>query len=211
MNFELNNVETAKLLCELRKYRKAIGYSLDDIPGISPDLCMHRIHLEDESMTSVEHQMRLNPNLKDVVKKEIMKLLEAGVIYAISDSKWVSPLHVVPKKGGITVVANEKNELIPTKTVTGHRMCIDFRKLNMATRKDHFPLPFIDQMLERLANHSYYCFLDGYSGFFQIPFTQTIRRKRPSRVPRHFYLQENAVWFVQRSCDIPALHDVYFH
>jgi len=157
------------LLCELRKYRKALGYSLDDITGISPDLCMHRINLEDESMTSIEYQRRLNPNLKDVVKKEIMKLLEAGVIYAISDSKWVSPVHVVPKKGGITVIRNEKNELIPTRTVTGHRMCIDYRKLNAATRKDHFPLPFIDQMLERLANHPYYCFLDGYSGFFQIP------------------------------------------
>ncbi|XP_019086291.1 PREDICTED: uncharacterized protein LOC109126860 [Camelina sativa] len=120
-------------------------------------------------MTSVEHQRRLNPNLKDVVKKEIMKLLDAGVIYAISDSSWISPVHVVPKKGGITVVKNDKDELIPTRTVTGHRMCIDYRKLNAATRKDHFPLPFIDQMLERLANHPYYCFLDGYSGFFQIP------------------------------------------
>ena len=120
-------------------------------------------------MTSVEHQRRLNPNLKDVAKKKIMKLLEAGLIYDISHSKWVSPLHVVPKKGGITVITNEKNELIPTRTVTRHRMCIDFRKLNAATRKDHFPLPFIDQMLERLANHQYYCFLDGYSGFLQIP------------------------------------------
>ena len=165
MNSELNNVETALLLCELRKYRKALGYSLADIPGISPDLCMHRIHLEDESMTYVEHQRRLNLNLKDVVNKEIMKLLEAGVIYDISDSKWVSPVHVVPKKGVIIVITTEKNELIPTRTVTGHRMCIDFRKLNAATRKDHFPLPFIDQMLERLANHPYYCFLYGYSGF----------------------------------------------
>ena len=147
VNCELNNVETAKLLCELRKYRKALGYSLADIHGISPDLCMHRIHLEDESMTFIEHQRRLNPNLKDVVKKETMKLLEAGVIYAISDSNKVSPIHVVPKKGGITVITNEKNELIPTRTVTGHRMCIDFRKLNAGTRKDHFPLPFIDQML----------------------------------------------------------------
>ena len=151
MNSELNNVETSKLLCELRKYRKALGYSLADIHGISPDLCMHIIHLEDESMTSIEHQRRLNPNLKDVVKKEIMKLLEVCVIYAISDSNWVSPVHVVPKKGGITVITNEKNE----------QMCIDFRKLNAATRKDHFPLPFIDQMLERLVNHPYYCFLDG--------------------------------------------------
>ncbi|CAA7045980.1 unnamed protein product [Microthlaspi erraticum] len=79
------------------------------------------------------------------------------------------PVHVVPKKGGVTVIRNENEELIPTRTITGHRMCIDYRKLNAATRKDHFPLPFIDQMLERLANHPYYCFLDGYSGFFQIP------------------------------------------
>ena len=67
-----------------------------------------------------------------------------------------------------TVVKKDKNELIPTGTVTGHRMCIDYRKPNPATIKDHFPLPFIDQMLERLANHQYYFFLDGYPGFFQI-------------------------------------------
>ena len=83
---------------------------------------MYKIHLEDESMTSIEHQRMLNPNLKDVVKKKIMKLLEAGVIYVISDNNWVSPIHVVPKKGGITVITNKKNELILTRTVTGHHM-----------------------------------------------------------------------------------------
>ena len=77
-------------------------------------------------------------------------------------------MQVVPKKGRVTVVPNEKNELIPTRTVTGWRMCIDYRKLNEATRKDHFPLPFMDQMLERLAGHEYYYFLDGYSGYNQI-------------------------------------------
>ena len=157
------------LLNKLRKYRKAPRYSLEDIPGTSPDLCMHWIHLEDDSKSSVEPQRRLNPNLKEVVKKEIIILLDAGVIYPISDSNWDSPVHLVPKKGGITVVKNDKNKLIPTRTVTTHRMCIDYRKLNAATRKDHFPLPFINQMLERLANPQYYCFLDGYSGFFQIP------------------------------------------
>ncbi|GJU08873.1 reverse transcriptase domain-containing protein [Tanacetum coccineum] len=85
------------------------------------------------------------------------------------DSKPVSPVHCMPKKGGITVIENEDNELIPTRLVTGWRVCIDYRKLNDATRKDHFPLPFMDQMLERLAGNEYYCFLDGFSGYFQIP------------------------------------------
>jgi len=83
VNASLNKVELTLLLSMLRKYRKALGYSLDDITGISPDLCMHRIHLKDESKPSVEHQRRLNPNLKDAVKKEIMKLLEVGIIYSI--------------------------------------------------------------------------------------------------------------------------------
>ena len=114
VNANLTNGELALLLNKLRKYRKALGYSLEDIPGISPDLCMHRILLEDDSKSSVEHQRRLNANLKEVFKKEIIKLLDAGIIYPISDSNWVSPVHVVPKKGGITVVKNDKNELIPT-------------------------------------------------------------------------------------------------
>ena len=131
--------------------------------------CMHRIHLEEGCTPTIEHQRRLNPNMKEVVKKEIMKLLDAGIIYPISDSNWVSPIHVVPKKGGMTVIKNEHNELIPTRTVTGWRMCIDYRELNKITRKDHFPLTFIDQLLERLAQHSFFFYLDGYSGFFQIP------------------------------------------
>nr|GEX98232.1 retrovirus-related Pol polyprotein [Tanacetum cinerariifolium] len=80
----------------------------------------------------------------------------------------VSPIHCVSKKGGITVVENENNELIPTRLVTGWRVCIDYRKLNEATHKDHFSRPFMDQMLERLAGNEFYCFLDGFSGYFQI-------------------------------------------
>ena len=80
----------------------------------------------------------------------------------------MSPVHVVLKKGGFTVIRNEENELILTRTVTGWRVCIDYRKLNSATRKDYFPLPFIDQMLERLAGHPHFCFLDGYSRYSQI-------------------------------------------
>nr|GEX50172.1 DNA-directed DNA polymerase [Tanacetum cinerariifolium] len=96
--------------------------------------------------------------------KEVLKLLDAGLIYLISDSPWVSPVHCVPKKGGFTVVKNEKNELIPTRLVTGWHVCIDYRKLNEAIRKDYFPLPFMDQMLERLVGNQYYCFLDDFSG-----------------------------------------------
>ncbi|KAM1331935.1 hypothetical protein ACFX2I_044371 [Malus domestica] len=87
--------------------------------------------------------------MMEVVKKEIIKLLDCGVIYPISDSRWVSPVQCVPKKSGVTVVTNAKNELMPTRIQTGWRVCIDYRKLNATTRKDHFPFAFIDQMLER--------------------------------------------------------------
>ena len=122
-----------------------------DLKGIDPSVCMHYIHLEEDTKPSREMQRRLNPNMKEVVKKEVLKLLDAGIIYPISDSKWVSPTQVVPKKSGITVVENEQGELVPTQTTTRWRVCIHYRRLNSSTRKDHFPLPFIDQILERLA------------------------------------------------------------
>ena len=154
---------------DLKTQMDIVYHALNDTSkGISPSICMHKILLEETSKPSVEHQRRLNPVMKEVVRKEVVKLLNAGFIYAISDSPWVSPVHVVPKKGGFTVIRNEKNELIPTRTVTGWRVCIDYRNLNTATRKDHFPLPFIDQMLDRLAGHPHFCFLDGYSGYNQI-------------------------------------------
>ena len=164
----LTEVEEQKLLEILRKYKEAIASSIEDLKGISPSICMHKILLNDNAKTSIEHQRRLNPVMKEVVRKEVLKWLNVGFIYAISDSSWVSPVHVVPKKGRFTVIRNEKNKLIPTRTVTGWRVCIDYRKLNTATRKDHFPLPFIDQMLDRLARHPHFCFFDGYSGYNQI-------------------------------------------
>ena len=139
----LTEAEEQKLLEILRKYKEAIAWSIEDLKGINPSICMHKILLNDNAKTSIEHQRRLNQVMKEVVRKEVLKWLNAGFIYAISDSSWVSPVHVVPKKGGFTVIRNEKNELIPTRTVTGWRVCIDYRKLNTATRKDYFPLPFI--------------------------------------------------------------------
>ncbi|KAL9371895.1 hypothetical protein Peur_037035 [Populus x canadensis] len=164
----LTNTQEEKLVKLLCDHKTAIGWTLADIKGISPSMCMHHILLEDNVKPTREMQRRLNPPMMEVVKAEILKLLDAGVIYPITDSKWVAPIHVVPKKTGITLVKNKNDELIPTRISSGWRMCVDYRKLNLATRKDHFPLPFMDQMLERLAGKSFYCFLDGYSGYNQI-------------------------------------------
>ncbi|GKC53940.1 reverse transcriptase domain-containing protein [Tanacetum coccineum] len=163
---ELKDKEKAALLKVLKSYKRAIAWKISDIKGIDPRFCTQKILMEDDFKPAVQHQRRVNPKIHEVIKKEVIKLLDAGLIYPISDSPWVSPVHCVPKKGGMTVVENEDNELIPTRLVTGWRVCIDYRKLNDATRKDHFPLPFMDQMLERLAGNEYYCFLDGFSGYF---------------------------------------------
>ncbi|KAK2359233.1 hypothetical protein QL285_084625 [Trifolium repens] len=164
----LSMTEEKSLIQVLKANKEAIGWTLSDLKGISPSYCMHNIMMEDDYKPVAQPQRRLNPIMKEVVRKEVVKLLEAGMIYPISDSAWVSPVQVVPKKGGMTVITNDKNELIPSRTVTGWRMCIDYRRLNKATRKDHFPLPFMDQMLERLSGQEFYCFLDGYSGYNQI-------------------------------------------
>jgi hypothetical protein len=146
---ELSPEENEKLLILLKKHRKVIGYSINHLKGISPAFCTHRIPMEDQCKPVVDNQRRLTHAMREVVKKDVIKLLDAGIIYPVPHSEWVSPVHCVPKKGGLTVVKNEKNELIPQRTMTGWRMCIDYRKLNKATKKDHFPLPFIDEMLER--------------------------------------------------------------
>ncbi|GKA85950.1 reverse transcriptase domain-containing protein [Tanacetum coccineum] len=166
---DLSVEEKAALIKVLKSHKRAIAWKLSDIKGINPEFCTHKILIEEDYKPAVQHQRQVNPKIYDVIKKEVEKLLDAGLIYPISDSPWVSPVHCVPKKGGFTVVENDENELIPTRLVMGWRVCIDYQKLNEATRKDHFPLPFMDQMLERLAGNEYYCFLDGFSGYFQIP------------------------------------------
>ena len=140
---KLSGEEETKLLHILKKHRGALGYTLDDLKGISPAICQHAINIEPDAKPVVEHQRRLIPKMKEVVRNEVLKLVEAGIIYPIADSRWVSPVHCVPKKGGITVVPNENDELIPQRVVVGYRMCIDFRKVNKVTKKDHYPLPFI--------------------------------------------------------------------
>jgi hypothetical protein len=119
--------------------------------------------------------------MKEVVMKEVVKLLDAGIIYPISDSKWVSPIQVVPKKSSITILENEKGELVPQRMTIGWRVCIDYLKLNSVTRKDHFPLPFIDQILERLAGQSFNCFLDILD-IIKCPLIRMIKKKLLSLV-----------------------------
>ncbi|XP_070020071.1 uncharacterized protein [Nicotiana sylvestris] len=146
--------QVEQLLQVLQESKTAIGWTMADIKGISPAFCMHKILLEEGHKPSREHQRRLNPNMKEVIKKEVIKWLDAGIIFPISDSNWVSPVQCVSKKGGMTVVQNDNNELISTRTVTGWWICMDYRKLNTTTRNDHFPLPFIDQMLDRITHYT---------------------------------------------------------
>nr|GEZ27555.1 reverse transcriptase domain-containing protein [Tanacetum cinerariifolium] len=164
--------------------------------------------------TIVQKQRRLNPNIQEVVKKEIMKLLDTDIIYPIADSPWVSLIHCVSKKGGITVVTNKNDELVPTRTITGWRVCIDYRKLNEETATDHFPLPFMDQMLERLAGNKYFCFLDGFSRYFQVPIDHNDQEKTTFTCPFGTYAYRqipfglcNAPVTFQR-CMLAIFHDM---
>ena len=106
--------------------------------------------------------------MQEVVKAEVLKLMDARIIYPISNSLRVRLVQMILKKCKMIVMKYNTNELIPTRTTTGWRVCVDYRKLNVVTRKDHFSRPLFDQMLERLAGHTYYCFLDKYSGYNQI-------------------------------------------
>ena len=142
---------------------------------------MHRILLDDGHKPSMEVQRRLNLTMKKVVRKEVLKWLDAGVIYPIRDSSCVSPVQVVPKKGGTTVIRTENNALLPSRTITGWRICIDYRKLNKVTKKNHFPLSFLDQMLDRLAGHEYYYFLTGIRFIIKSLYHRRTNRKQHLR------------------------------
>ena len=108
----LSEREEERLLKTLKKHCASIGYTLDGLKGIRPTLCQHKISVKKDAKPVRDPQRRLNPKMKEVVRKEILKLLEAGIIYPVVDSDWVSPVHCVPKKGGITIIPNDKDELI---------------------------------------------------------------------------------------------------
>nr|GEY85747.1 reverse transcriptase domain-containing protein [Tanacetum cinerariifolium] len=116
---DLSVEEKTALITVLKSHKRAIAWKLSDIKGIDPEFCTHKILMEEDFEPAVQHQRRVNPKIHDVFKNEVQKLLDAGLIYPISDSPWVSPVHYVPKKGSFTVVKNEENELILTHLVTG--------------------------------------------------------------------------------------------
>ena len=197
----LTTAQEHDLLKLLKKNKQALGWKISDLKGINPSICTHHIYLEEESKTVRQPQRRLNPHLQEVVRVEVLKLLQAGIIDPISDSTWVSPTQVVPKKSGVTAVKNEKGEELSIRLTTSWRVCIDYRRLNEVTRKDHFPLPFIDQLLERVSGHPYYCFLDGYSGYFQIEIAPEDQEKTTFTCPFGTYAYRRMPFGL---CNAPA-------
>ncbi|GJY03665.1 reverse transcriptase domain-containing protein [Tanacetum coccineum] len=136
----LKDEDKTAILKVLRSHKHAIAWKISDIKGIDPQFCTHKILMEEDAKPTVQHQRRVNPKIYEVIKQEVIKLLDAGLIYPISDSPRVSPVHCVPKKGGMTVVTNEENELIPTRLVTRWRVCIDYQKLNVERTISRYPL-----------------------------------------------------------------------
>ncbi|GJZ11761.1 reverse transcriptase domain-containing protein [Tanacetum coccineum] len=178
-----NEIDELKFFASTLKIRIPAWRQICSHNYLIPSYCTHKILMEDDYKPVIQPQRRLNPKVQDVVKNEIVKLLDSGLIYPISDSSWVSPTHVVPKKGGMAVVLNDNNELIPSRTVTGWRVCIDYRKLNDASRKDHFPLPLIDQ-ISREEN-------------IQLSLWDLC-------------LPTNAIWIMQRTSYFSKMHDSNF-
>nr|GEW93290.1 reverse transcriptase domain-containing protein [Tanacetum cinerariifolium] len=129
MNLQRLNSKTYLLTSNTHFWKRAIAWKLFDIKGIDLEFCTHKILMEEDFEPAVQYQRRLNPNMYDFIKQEVLKLLDVGLIYLISDIPWVSPVHYVPKKGGFIVVENEENELILTRLVTGWRVCIDYHQV----------------------------------------------------------------------------------
>ena len=197
----LTTAQEHNLLHLLKKNKQALGWKISDLKGINPSICTHHIYLKEESKAVRQPQRRLNPHLQEVVRVEVLKLLQLGIIYPISDSTWVSSTQVVPEKSGVTTVKNEKGEELSTRLTTSWRVCIDYRRLNEVTRKDHFPLPFIDQLLERVSRHPFYCFFDGYSGYFQIEIAPADQEKTTFTCPFGTYAYRRMPFGL---CNAPA-------
>jgi hypothetical protein len=185
--YNLSLEESNKFLQMFIENRKAFGYVASGIKGIDPSIVTHKIPMVEDFKHFVDTQKRLNPRMRDDIRKEVIRLLDAGAICPMSYSKWVSPTHCVPKQGSLIIIQNNKDEVIHFRTITGYKMCIDFMKLNKDTIKTHKPLPFIERILERLTNNCYFCFLDGYSRYSQISVQLEDQEKTTSTCPSGTY------------------------
>jgi len=152
INNNLTPKQEETLIQLLRKYKEAFAWDYPDMKGIDPQLCTHHIYIEKDARPIRQTQRRLNPHLKDIdiVKDELQKNLDVNSIYPIFNRKWVFSLVVVPKNNGKWMI------------------CVDYRELNKETEKDHFPLPFIDHVLDTLSRKKFFSFLDGFGGYNQI-------------------------------------------
>ncbi|XP_072084558.1 uncharacterized protein [Arachis hypogaea] len=164
---ELTSQQEERLLNVLRRNKKAIGWSLADIVGISPQVCEYCIFLEDGAKPIHQPQRRLNPTILEVVKKEVTRLLEADIIYPISDSEWVSPVQVIPKKSGVIIMKNENGELMTTRVQNSWRVCIDYRRLNLATH------PYCSK---RSGGNNFYMPLWNVDVISDLPYPSSMRK-----------------------------------
>ena len=142
--------ESDKLKALLIEYRDCFAWSYEDLKGIDEQIVVHTIPLRVDAIPITQRPYRMNPKISQTIQEELKKLLDVGFIYEIEHSDWVSPIVCVPKKNGKL------------------RVCVDFKKLNANTIKDHYPLPYTESILERLAGHEAYSFLDGFNGYNQI-------------------------------------------
>nr|GEZ99879.1 reverse transcriptase domain-containing protein [Tanacetum cinerariifolium] len=160
---DLSMEEKTALITVLKSHKQAIAWKLSDIKGIDPEFCTHKILMEEDFEPAFQHQRIINPKIYDVIKQEVLKLLDAALIYPISDSPWVSPVHCVPKRVGFIVVENEENELIPSHLVMGWRVYIDYRievdkaKVDVITKLTEAPIliaPYWDMPFELMYDAS---------------------------------------------------------
>ncbi|GJX90419.1 reverse transcriptase domain-containing protein [Tanacetum coccineum] len=195
---DLSVDEKTALIKVLKSRKRAIAWKLSDIKGINPEFCSHKILMEEDYEPAVQHQRRIE------------KLLDSGLIYPISDSPWVSPVHCVPKKGGMTVVTYDDNdELVPTRLSQMESMHRLFRKVERKpTEKKPFPIcRSLIRMLERLARNEYYCLLDGFSGYFQIPIDPNDQEKTTFTCPYERLLRPHTFWFYQCTRHVSEVYD----
>ncbi|GJX31009.1 reverse transcriptase domain-containing protein [Tanacetum coccineum] len=175
----LKDDEKKALLKVLKSHKRAIAWKITDIKGINPRFCTYKILMEEDYKPTVHSQRRVNPKIHEVIKKEVIKLLNAGMIYPISDSPWVSPIHCVPKKGGITVVANEENELIPTRLVTGWKseIEVDRAKVDVIAKLPH---PTTVKGIRSFLGHAgfYRRFIQDFSKIAR-PMTHLLEKETP--------------------------------